>query len=252
MGDLQPLLQQERIDGTVLVEGGTGRHDELADMLTVASGYRQVLGVVGWVDTAAGDVDAQVKEAFAHPLADRWLKAMRIQAQNEPADHLEQTAAREAASALSDRGSVLEIVSRPEHLPAAVALARAVPQCRIVLDHAGKPDIAGHTEASFGAWRAAMAELASAPNVYVKVSGLVTEARWFTWTVDDLLPYVTALLDVFGAHRLMVGSDWPACLLAADYHAVMDAARSCLAGASAADQQWLFGLTAVSVYGLQP
>ncbi|AQA07201.1 MULTISPECIES: amidohydrolase family protein [Mycobacteriaceae] len=252
MADLHPLLQCEKVDGTVLVECGSGRHDELAVMLTVAAEYPEVLGVVGWVDTATGNVTTQIERAFAHPLADRWLMGLRIQAQSEPADHLEQPEAQEAAAALANRGRVLEIVARPQHLSGAAALARNQSRCRIVLDHAGKPDIAGDTDETFAQWRTVMADLASLPNIYVKLSGLVTEADWTSWTPDTLRPYVKVLLELFGARRLMVGSDWPACLLAADYHAVMEAARDCLDNISEEERHCLFGRTAIAVYGLQP
>lgn len=253
MSDLQPLLTHQKVHGTVLVENGSGDHDDLDNMLAAADEYPEILGVVGWVDTA-GDptgVRVQIDRAFAHPLADRWLKGLRIQAQSEAADHLELPAARAAATALAERTKVLEIVCRPAHLAGAATLARQLPGCRIVLDHAGKPDIAGHTPESFDQWRAAIADLACAPNTYVKVSGLVTEARWHNWSVDDLKPYVATVVEHFGARRVMVGSDWPACLLAADYHAVMAAARDCLTASSLDDRQWMFGRTAVTIYGLQ-
>jgi len=249
--DLRPLLRSTGRLGTVLVESGTQRRDELDILLAAAEEYAEILGVVGWVDTRGPvtDVSDQVGLAFAHPLANRWLKGLRIQAQSESADHLTTPAAQAAAEELAARG-VLELVLRPEHLPGAADLARRSPSTTLVVDHAAKPTISSGTGPSFDTWRAGMEALADCPSTYVKISGLVTEADWARWTWRDLQPYVATLLELFGPDRLMLGSDWPVCLLAADYAEVFDAAERCLAQLSTAELDQVAGGTAQRVYHL--
>ena len=122
--------------------------------------------------------------------------------------------------AVADRGLTFDLLIRPHQLDAAARAVRAVPDGRFVLDHLAKPPIASRT---MEPWAGLLAELAASPNVSAKVSGLVTEADWSSWTVQDLQPYVAHALECFGPDRLMFGSDWPVCTLAASYTQVVDA-----------------------------
>jgi len=149
---------------------------------------------------------------------------------------------------LRDSGLVYDLLVRPRELPAAVEMAHRFDDLRLVVDHAAKPSIAtGETEG----WLEPMAQLAAAPNVTCKLSGLVTEADWHSWQPADLAPYVDAVVAGFGPQRLMFGSDWPVCLLAATYAEVFGAAQQLTVGLSASERAEVFGATAVRTYGLR-
>jgi L-fuconolactonase len=137
---------------------------------------------------------------------------------------------------------------RPHQLPAAIAAVRAVPDLTFVLDHAAKPPIAS---GALQPWASLIGELAAEPNVFCKLSGLVTEADPVTWTLDDLRPYAEVVLDAFGVSRVMFGSDWPVCLLASSYKDVAVAARDLTASLSAAEREAVFGGTATRAYRLE-
>jgi L-fuconolactonase len=144
-------------------------------------------------------------------------------------------------------GLVYDLLVRTTELTAALATVRAHPDVGFVIDHLAKPPI--HS-GELGPWQSLLRPFGELENVACKVSGLVTEANWATWTVDDLKPYVESAIEIFGPDRLMFGSDWPVCLLAASYEEVVDAARSTTAGLSPGERDQLFGETARRVYGL--
>ena len=144
-------------------------------------------------------------------------------------------------------GLAYDLLVRPRELPAALALAQRLPDVRFVIDHVAKPPIAaGELEP----WASRMAPFGELEHVACKVSGMVTEADWSTWTTADLQPFVDHVLDVFGPERLLFGSDWPVCLLAASYERVVDAARQELAGLTDEERAAVFGATAARIYGL--
>jgi len=134
-------------------------------------------------------------------------------------------------------------------LPSAARLARQLPHTRFVLDHLGKPRIRAGID-GFAEWRAAIGPLAAAPNAYAKISGLVTEADWTGWTAADLRPYIETACDLFGPERVMIGSDWPVCLVAGGYGEVRAAMIEGLAGASVNELTQVLGGTAAAFYRL--
>lgn len=151
-------------------------------------------------------------------------------------------------SAVADAGLVYDLLVTPHQLPAAVEAAARLPELTFVLDHLGKPPIAsGELEP----WAGEIRRLAALPNTVCKLSGLVTEADWTSWSVADLVPYADTVLDAFGPGRLMFGSDWPVCLLASDYVEVIDVAESLVSAVSLAEDREVFGGTAIRTYGLR-
>ena len=142
---------------------------------------------------------------------------------------------------------VYNLVITAAQLTAAARAAAAVPDLMFVLDHLGKPPIAS---ARTEPWAADLRRLAARPNTVAKLSGLVTEADWRRWKVADLRPYAEVALDAFGPARLMFGSDWPVCTLAASYPDVLEAARDLTTGLTPAEREAVFAGTATSVYGL--
>jgi L-fuconolactonase len=152
---------------------------------------------------------------------------------------------RRGLAAVGAAGLVYELLTLPHQLPAAVRTVAALPDVPFVLDHCSKPPIAS---GAVQPWAGMVGALAAHDNVTCKLSGLVTEADWASWTVDDLRPYVEVALAAFGPNRLMFGSDWPVCLLAADYPEVVATAERLTAPLTAAERAAIFGDTARRVY----
>jgi L-fuconolactonase len=246
MDDLRPHLEDHAIAGTVAVQTITVP-DETPELLELANGDPSIAGVVGWVDLAAPDVGDRLAALRQMPGGHK-LVGIRHQVQEEPDPRwlcrpdVRRGLAEVAASSLG-----YDLVITPEQLPAAIETATGLPDLTFVLDHAAKPRIRAR---QLTAWRAAIAQLGRQPNVSVKLSGLVTEASHQTWTVADLCPYADVLFDVFGPARMMYGSDWPVCLLAATYDQVIEAAETLSATLSATERADVFGATAVRIYRL--
>jgi L-fuconolactonase len=180
-----------------------------------------VAGVVGWVDLCGQDVAAEIARIRQHAGGD-CLSGVRHLVQDEPdPGWLDRPEVRRGLRAVGAAGLVYDLLIRPPQLPAALRVTAELDQVRFVLDHAAKPPIA---EGILEPWAAMMEELAARPNVVCKLSGLVTEAGT-GWRPSDFAPYVDVLLASFGPGRLMFGSDWPVCLLAATYDEVLGLAR---------------------------
>lgn len=244
--ELRPFVARAGIDRTVLVQT-ISSVEETEGFLATAAGTDFVAGVVGWVDLTDPAVGETLDRLRARPDG-RWLKAIRHQVHDEAdPEWLLRADVRRGIHAVGEAGLAYDLLVRPRELPATVELVDHLADTRFVVDHIAKPPIAaGEIEP----WAALMRQLADRESVSVKVSGMVTEADWATWSVDDLRPYVERLLEWFGPARLMFGSDWPVCTLAADYEQVHRAARTLLAGLSDDEQAMVFNGTATSVYRL--
>lgn len=245
--DLRGELTAHGVAATVLVEGGREDVAEAAELLAIADEAKEIVAVVAWADPAdpalASTLAAYRALPGGHKLA--GIRA-QVQGQADP-DWLMRPEVLAGLRTMAANDLVYDLVVRPDQLPAAARAAAAVPELTFVLDHLGKPRVAAG-EAGLAEWRARVAPLAAHGNVVAKLSGLVTEADWDSWTPDDLRPFVRTALELFGPDRLLFGSDWPVCLLAARYGAVLDAMRVCLAGLPAADQTAIFGANAIRVY----
>ena len=240
--DLRPELVQNNVDRTVLVQTVSSL-DETREFLETASQTDFVAGVVGWVDLTDPSVAELIASLRSAKGGDR-LVGIRHQVHDEPdASWLLRDDVQRGIAAVGAVGLVYDVLVRTRELPAALATVRAHPEMRFVIDHAAKPRVAGG--AWDIAWEKALAPLADEPNVSCKLSGLVTEADWKTWTREQLRPYLERVLDWFGPGRCMFGSDWPVCLLAADYAEVMATTRAIVG-----DDEDVFGSTATRVYGL--
>jgi L-fuconolactonase len=235
-------MRAAEVDGCVAVQA-CQTLDETQWLLSLADEHAFIRGVVGWVDLQSPDVDAQLDAIAHHPK----LVGVRHIVQAEPDDFLARAAFRRGIATLERHGLAYDILVYARQLRAAIDFAAAFPDQRFVLDHLGKPDIRA---GAFDAWRRDLDRLASLPNVWAKLSGLVTEADWTRWTRTELLRYVRAALDAFGAHRLMIGSDWPVCTVAGSYSDVMDVVVSALAGCQTADREAVLGGTALKFWNL--
>jgi L-fuconolactonase len=241
--ELRPSLLRHRIDATVLVQT-IPIPEETPELLDLAESDPQVAGVVGWVELTAPDVADRLAEL---ELASNALVGIRHPVQDEPdPGYLDRREVRRGIAAVGAAGLAYDLLVRPTQLPAAVAAARALPEVRFVLDHGGKPSIA---TAALAPWQDQIHELAACPNVSVKLSGLVTEAA-ADWTLESLRPYATVMLEAFGARRVMFGSDWPVCLLAATYDEVIGAANDLTEQLSPDERAEVFGGSAARWYRL--
>jgi L-fuconolactonase len=248
--DLLPELTRAGVERTVLVEAGSRDSGETADFLALAAESNGVVaGVVGTIDLDAPSVGEVLDAYAAHP-AGGLLVGVRDQIQGiSDGGFFERPGVLAALAEIADRRLGYDLVVRPDQLAGAVALARAVPQLSFVLDHLGKPPLRGGP-AGLAAWRAGLGPLAALPNVTAKLSGLVTEADVERWTPEDLRPAVETALELFGPERVMFGSDWPVCLVAATYAEVVDALRVALPPLSSTEFDAVLGGTAERVYGL--
>jgi L-fuconolactonase len=243
---LRPLIDAAGIDRTVVVQTIPNLEETEVFVATAAS-TDFVAGVVGWVDLTDPDVADTIARLKARPDG-RWLVGIRHQVHDEQdAEWLLRPDVKRGLRAVEEAGLVYDVLVRSRELPAALQIVREFPESRFVVDHIAKPDIkAGEIEP----WASRMQPLAACPNVWVKVSGMITEADWERWAPDDLVPYVQRLLSWFGPQRLLFGSDWPVCLMAGSYAQVVDAARYALADLSDDERSWVFGRSAATAYRL--
>ncbi|GAA0553699.1 amidohydrolase family protein [Paractinoplanes ferrugineus] len=242
--DLRAVLRDAGVDRTVLVEAGRCDADETRSFLRVAQRTPEIAGVVGWAGLTDPALAATIAQHRAGP-GGHLLVGVRDQVQAEADDHLDRPEVRAGLAAVAAAGLVNELVVRTPQLPAVARAAAALPQSTFVLDHLAKPPIAA---GEIDTWRELITPVAARPNVVAKLSGLVTEAQWATWRPADLRPYVEIAVELFGPSRLMFGSDWPVCELAATYAQVKDALAEVLGGRP----EDIFGGTAIATYHLEP
>jgi L-fuconolactonase len=235
------------VDASVVVQTVTVA-EETPELLALAAGPGpRIIGVVGWIDLTAPDAAERIAALVELP-GGSALVGVRHQVQSEPdPGWLTRPDVLRGLAAVADAGLAYDLLVTAGQLPAATAAAAAVPQLRFVLDHLGKPLIAdGQTEP----WTRDLRQLAALPNTSAKLSGLVTEADWQHWQVAGLRPYADVALDAFGPDRLMFGSDWPVCTLAASHASVLAAAQDLTGGLTPAERDALFSGTARRVYKL--
>lgn len=245
--DLRPSLELAHIDATILVQT-ISSEDETRDFLQVADATAFIKGVVGWVDLTSAAVGDRLDRLRSAP-GGGSLVGIRHQVHDEPDPRwLRRDDVQRGLRAVESRGLTYDLLLRARELPSAVETVSANPNLRFVVDHIAKPTIANRSDPD---WERAMRQLSAFPNVSVKVSGMVTEADWTQWSVSDLRPFVEQVLEWFEPRRLMFGSDWPVCLLAADsYGTVLQAATDALGELSDAEAAMVFGGNAQSFYGV--
>ncbi|MCE7011181.1 amidohydrolase family protein [Kibdelosporangium philippinense] len=233
-------------DRTVLVQTITVP-EETPEFLAIAGESDLVGAVVGWVDLtspAVADTLAELRTG----VNGEWLRGIRHQVQGEADPRwLCRDDVQRGLQAVFDAGLLYELLVLPHQLEASIETVAAFQDHPFVLDHCAKPPIAS---GSLEPWASSIRELAGFENVTCKLSGLVTEADWAKWTVDDLRPYAEVVLEAFGPSRVMFGSDWPVCLLAASYEDVVEAAEDLTSNFSQEERDQVFGGTAARVYTL--
>ena len=244
--DLSPLLASAGIDGTIAVQA----RQTMAEtdwLLELARTNPLIKGVVGWLPLAReGAAIAPLLERYA---GNRQLKGVRHVLQGEPDDYFENAGFNAALREVAARGLTYDLLIFARQLPAALAWVKRHPTLRIVLDHIAKPVVQGAPPAE---WRTRVRELARHETVCCKFSGVVTEVPGWRWTPELLRPYFDVVLEAFGPARLMFGSDWPVCLVAAEYVRWHEFVQACVVPLAAGEREAILGGTAAAFYRLAP
>jgi len=240
--DLATLLEKNKIDGSVAVQADQSEH-ETTFLLALASANDFIKGVVGWVDLRSEKLDDRLQYFSSF----EKLKGFRHIAQGEPAGFLRGKQFSKGIAALKAFNFTYDILIYPHQIQDAIWLVNKHPDQKFVVDHLAKPVI---REKEFTSWSAHMKELASFNNVSCKLSGMVTEAVWDRWTNDDFRPYLDFILDHFGTARVMYGSDWPVCLLAASYEKQLNIIEEYLQSFSTSEKHKIMGENAIRFYNL--
>ncbi|MBO1513313.1 amidohydrolase family protein [Metabacillus bambusae] len=214
-GDLEKQLQHLNFDGSIAVQARQSL-EETSWLLELAQKYEYIKGVVGWVDLCSPDVTKQLKH-FSDNL---YLKGIRHVIHDEADDQfMLRDDFQRGIRALNDFGLTFDLLLFPKHIPYAIELVEKFPKQPFVLDHIGKPDIKNKV---ISPWNNDLTKLAKYKNVYVKLSGMVTEADWKNWGKRDFNAYLDVVFNSFGPDRMMIGSDWPVCTVSNRYETVME------------------------------
>lgn len=243
--DLLPELKSIAFDGSIAVQARQSA-EETRWLLELADQYPHILGVVGWIDLRAEDVRQQLSDFAAHPRA----VGVRHVIHDEPdVDFMLQPAFVKGVQQLEEFQLAYDLLLFQKHLPNALKLVQSCSSQQVfVLDHIGKPVFNG---VAYLKWREGIRQLALNQNVYCKLSGMVTEVDWQHWEASDFEVYLQLLLDKFGPDRLMIGSDWPVCLVAGSYPEVMQVVQDFIAQLSPDEQSAILGGNAARAYGIK-
>ena len=242
--DLEPLLEEMEIGGTVAVQARQ-TVEETDALLQMADDNDFIRAVVGWVDLRSPRVEEQLDRYRDHPK----MVGVRHVVQDEPDERFvlgEQFL--RGIACLKKYDLAYDILIFPNQLPASIALVEKFPDQVFILDHIAKPDI---KDGQMSPWDRDLKRLAAAPNVSCKLSGMVTEANWQGWKPEDFNPYMDTVLEAFGPDRLTVGSDWPVCTVAGDYRRVVSLAADFISRLSEDEQQAIWENNPARIYGLK-
>jgi L-fuconolactonase len=240
--DLEREIRNAGVDGVVSVQARQTLEETLW-LLSVATQNDFVKGVVGWAPLTEPSIRDELDLLRRNPR----LRAIRHVVQAEPDGYLLRKDFNAGVSVLQEVGLAYDLLIHERQLPEATLFVDRHPDQVFVLDHLAKPRV---KENRLDSWRLRIRELARRENVYCKVSGLVTEADFKAWTEAQLRPYLETVLEAFGPTRLMLGTDWPVCLVACPYGRWLDVVSRFAASLSSDEQASLFGHTAARAYGL--
>jgi L-fuconolactonase len=241
--DLEPILKANGIDGCVIVQSDQSEaenHFQIAN----ADNHDFIKGVVGWVDLSANNIEERL-EYFSQF---KKLKGFRHVLQGEPQrDFMLRPEFLNGISLLNKYNFTYDILVFPDQLKFVKQFVDKFPKHRFVIDHIAKPYIKDNI---IEGWKKDMRAIAEHQNVFCKISGMVTEAKWNSWKKADLDPYMNVVVNAFGTDRVMFGSDWPVCLVAAKYNEVLDIVKDYFSGYSDLERDKVFGGNAIEFYSL--
>jgi L-fuconolactonase len=241
--DLEQVLREAGISGAMTVQARQTL-GETNWLLDLASSTSVIRGVVGWVPLVSSSVRHELENLSSHT----ELKAVRHVVHDESDDDfILREDFNRGVSLLKEFDLRYDILIFERHLPQTIKFVDRHPAQVFVVDHIAKPHI---KDRQLEPWRNALMELARRENVFCKLSGMVTEADWSSWTEQNVQPYVDVVLEAFGPRRIMFGSDWPVVLVASTYKRWVDTARHMIRSLSAEEQDWIMGKTAAEAYQL--
>ncbi|WP_242084331.1 amidohydrolase family protein [Aestuariivivens sediminis] len=238
--DLQSVLKKNGIDGSIAVQADPSE-TETEFLLSCAKTSPFIKGVVGWVDL----LNDNLEERLSHYSKNKLLKGVRHIVQAEPNDFMLRTDFQHGISKLERFNLTYDILVFPYQLNAAIKLAHRFPNQKFVLDHMGKPFI---KTGEIDQWKKDIIALSKASNVYCKVSGMVTEADLTQWKISDFKPYLDVIFEAFGTDRVLYGSDWPVCLLAAKYEQQLRIIQDYIGAFSKHEKAKIMGINARDFY----
>ena len=242
--DLAGELKSAGFDGSIAVQARQSL-EETRWLLELAGKSASIVGVVGWIDLRSPDVRSQLQSLVHNPK----LVGVRHIVQSEPDDEfLLRPDFLRGISVLKEFDLAYDLLIYTQHLPVAIEFVQKFPRQRFVIDHLAKPPI---KSGNLDSWAQGIGQLAKSPNVCCKLSGLVTEADWQGWTPDQIRPCLDVAFESFGPERLMIGSDWPVCLVAGSYTTVIQLARDYIAERSPKSLSTVLGGNAADFYGLR-
>jgi L-fucono-1,5-lactonase len=244
--ELEPILAHHDIQRSVLVQVATN-DAEAEFLLGLAERHPFIAGAVVWLDMERADFEVQLSTLAAHP---SFLGVRPMVENIEDPRWMLRSTVLHAFAVLEERGICFDFLLKHHQLPAALEVLAACPRLRAVIDHIAKPPI---RERVLEPWGTLLEQVGAHPNVYCKLSGMITEADHERWSPDDLGPYIERALRAFGAARCMFGSDWPVCTLAGSYGQVLGALEQHLLrlGVTPAEHRRIFGETAREFYRLR-
>lgn len=241
--DLRIVLEENNVNGSVAVQAEQ-TEQETDFLLQVASKYNFIKGVVGWVDLCADNIEDRLQYYQQFKL----LKGFRHILQAEAPEFMLQPNFLYGISKLQQYYFTYDILIFPHQLQSALQLVKQFPEQRFVIDHLAKPCIKAK---EITQWETDIKLLSAHENVYCKISGMITEADWKHWSEADLKPYLDIVVNAFGINRIMYGSDWPVCLVAASYKKWIDTLSAYFYSYSKEEQSKFFGLNAQQFYHLK-
>ncbi|MGY3212049.1 amidohydrolase family protein [Mucilaginibacter sp. HD30] len=241
--DLEPVLKNNAINGCVIVQSDQSE-EENHFQLQNAAGYNFIKGVVGWVDLSSANVEQRLEYYSQF----EKLKGFRHVLQGEPQrDFMLRPEFLNGISLLEKYGFTYDILVFPDQLKFVSEMVAKFPKQKFVLDHIGKPYI---KDKIISDWDVDIAALGKFDNVFCKISGMVTENNWHTWTPEDFDPYMDVVVEAFGTDKIMFGSDWPVCKVAATYEEVYGIVKNYFSGYSESEKAKVFGENAIKFYSL--
>ena len=240
--DLEPLLKETGFDGSIAVQARQ-MVNETEWLLELAGQHDIIKGVVGWVDLCSDKINEQL-EKFSE---NNKLKGVRHVVQEEPDDFMLGKAFQNGISQLKKYNLTYDLLVFPRQLSASIKLVEKFPQQLFVIDHIAKPDIKNKVVKG---WEKDMKTLAGYSNVYCKLSGMVTETHWHNWSPEEFKVYIDIVINAFGDQRIMIGSDWPVCILSGDYKSVMEIVTKYFEQFSKEEQDNMLGTNCARFYSL--
>lgn len=247
MNELEPELEKAKITHTVIVQT-VATVDETPEFLDLSISHPKICAVVGWLDLESNDIRPQLDKYLAHPGGKNLVSIRDLAQDKEDPNWLLRDNVVRNIHRIGEAGLVFDILTRPPQLAAAVELVKISPNNSFVLDHISKPYMA---KGEMQPWADQISQISSFENVAVKVSGLFTEANWHNWSHQTFRPYLDHVLNSFTPSRMMFGSDWPVCLLAATYSDTINLMEDFVKDFSDSEQTSFWSDTAKQVYKLK-